>query len=165
MSMPKKRLLDQVRDILPLEHLSRSTEKASLYGIKRFILFREKRHPRDRGEPEIRDFPVRIGGPRKGRRLHPKSGTRRPGLPLQERSQPRARGFQRLRPSPASGLRHPHRSGIARQQGRAKTTMIDTHVLNRGRPAVLSPLDRRDEARGSLEPPLYGDHFLPELTA
>ena len=44
-------------------------------------------------------------------------------------------------PPAAGGLRHPHRAGTARPQ-RRETTMIYTHVLNRGGRGVLSPLDR-----------------------
>lgn len=53
-SPPK--LLDQVRTVMRLRHLSIRTEEAYTQWIKRFILFHQKRHPREMGAAEIRDF-------------------------------------------------------------------------------------------------------------
>jgi integron integrase len=50
------RLLDQVRRVARLKHFSPKTEKSYLYYIKDFILFHNKRHPRDMGVSEIRDY-------------------------------------------------------------------------------------------------------------
>jgi len=50
------RLLDQMREVLRLKHLSLRTEKAYVSWAKRFILFHHKRHPKDMGAPEIRAF-------------------------------------------------------------------------------------------------------------
>jgi integron integrase len=50
------RLLDQMREVLRLKHLSFRTEQAYLGWVKRFILFHEKRHPKDMGAAEIRAF-------------------------------------------------------------------------------------------------------------
>ncbi len=55
MSQPP-RLLDQVRDLLRIKHYALRTEEAYLDWIRRFILFHNKRHPRDMGMPEIRAF-------------------------------------------------------------------------------------------------------------
>jgi len=44
---PEKRLLDQVRDLLRVKHYSLRTEQAYVDWIKRFILFHNKRHPRE----------------------------------------------------------------------------------------------------------------------
>lgn len=52
----KTRILDQMRDVLRLTHMSLRTEEASLSWTKRFILFHDKRHPKDMGAPEIRAF-------------------------------------------------------------------------------------------------------------
>jgi integron integrase len=52
----KTRLLDQMRDVLRLKHMSLRTEEAYLSWAKRFILFHDKRHPKDMGAPEIRAF-------------------------------------------------------------------------------------------------------------
>jgi site-specific recombinase XerD len=54
--MQKPRLLDEVRNVARLRHLSRSTEKAYVNYIRRFILFHSKRHPLDMGADEIRAF-------------------------------------------------------------------------------------------------------------
>ena len=50
------RLLDQMREVLRLKHLSFRTEKAYIGWVKRFILFHDKRHPKDMGAAEIRAF-------------------------------------------------------------------------------------------------------------
>jgi len=52
--MPK--LLDQVREVARLRHLSLRTEQAYVDWIKRFILFHKKQHPQDLGAAEIRAF-------------------------------------------------------------------------------------------------------------
>jgi len=54
MAAPK--LLDQVRSVARLRHLSLKTEKAYAQQIKRFILFHHKRHPAEMGEDEIRAY-------------------------------------------------------------------------------------------------------------
>lgn len=54
--MEKPRLLDQVRDAIRVQHYSLRTEASYLQWIKRFILFHNKRHPRDMGEQEITAF-------------------------------------------------------------------------------------------------------------
>jgi Phage integrase, N-terminal SAM-like domain len=43
---PKTKLLDQMRLVLRLKHLSIRTEYAYITWTKRFIVFHEKRHPR-----------------------------------------------------------------------------------------------------------------------
>jgi len=53
--MPPK-LLDEVRTVARVKHFSLSTERAYVSWIRRFILFHHKRHPREMGEPEIRQF-------------------------------------------------------------------------------------------------------------
>src|SRR5262249_6783527 len=53
---PPVRLLDQVRHKLRLLHDSRRTEDAYADGIKRFLLFPNKRHPREMGTAEIEAF-------------------------------------------------------------------------------------------------------------
>ena len=50
------RLLDQMREVLRLKHLSFRTEAAYIGWVKRFILFHDKRHPKDMGAAEIRAF-------------------------------------------------------------------------------------------------------------
>jgi integron integrase len=50
------RLLDRVRQAIRARHYSRSTEKAYVAWIRRFILFHGKRHPAEMGEREIAQF-------------------------------------------------------------------------------------------------------------
>lgn len=50
------RLLDQMREVFRLKHLSFRTEKAYIGWVKRFIVFHDKRHPKDMGAAEIRAF-------------------------------------------------------------------------------------------------------------
>jgi hypothetical protein len=50
------RLLEQVRHAIRLRHYSLRTEHAYLGWIKRFILFHDKRHPRDMGAEEVTAF-------------------------------------------------------------------------------------------------------------
>jgi len=52
----KKGLLDRVRDAIRLKHYSIRTEEAYTRWIKRFILFHDKRHPRNIGLPEIEEY-------------------------------------------------------------------------------------------------------------
>ena len=56
----KTKLLDQMRHVLRLKHLSIRTEKAYVQWAKRFILFHHKRHPADMGAPEIRAFLIHL---------------------------------------------------------------------------------------------------------
>jgi integron integrase len=50
------KLLDQVRHVIRKKHYSIRTEQAYLQWIKRFILFHNKRHPKDMGEKEISQY-------------------------------------------------------------------------------------------------------------
>ncbi|HXH27712.1 MAG TPA: integron integrase [Candidatus Polarisedimenticolia bacterium] len=49
-------LLEQVRRVARARHYSPRTEDAYVAWIRRFILFHDKRHPREMGEPEIARF-------------------------------------------------------------------------------------------------------------
>ena len=51
-----KKLLDQVRDALRLKHYSLRTEETYVDWITRFILFHNKRHPKDMGNAEVEAF-------------------------------------------------------------------------------------------------------------
>ena len=50
------RLLDQVRERIRVKHYSLRTEQAYVGWIKRYIFFRDKRHPRDMGKVEVEAF-------------------------------------------------------------------------------------------------------------
>ena len=53
---PSKGLVEQVRDAIRLRHYSIRTEDAYVNWIIRFILFHNKRHPKDMGIREIEEF-------------------------------------------------------------------------------------------------------------
>lgn len=50
------KLLDLVRDRIRVKHYSIRTETSYVQWIKRFILFHNKRHPREMGAPEVEAF-------------------------------------------------------------------------------------------------------------
>lgn len=52
----KPKLPDQVRAVARARHLSHRTEDTYHNFIKRFILFHNKRHPKEMGAAEISDF-------------------------------------------------------------------------------------------------------------
>jgi integron integrase len=54
--MRQPRLLDRVRLTIRARHYSRSTERAYVGWIRRFILFHDKRHPDEMGEQELIRF-------------------------------------------------------------------------------------------------------------
>ena len=43
-----KKFLDTVRECIRIKHYSYSTEKSYLYWIKQFILYHNKRHPKEK---------------------------------------------------------------------------------------------------------------------
>jgi site-specific recombinase XerD len=53
--MPKK-LLDQMCAAIRLKHYSYRTEESYVDWARRFILFHNKRHPKDMGAEEIQAF-------------------------------------------------------------------------------------------------------------
>jgi integron integrase len=55
-SAAKPRFLDEVRQSLRSRRYSRRTEQAYVHWVRRFILFHEKRHPRELGAPEVNRF-------------------------------------------------------------------------------------------------------------
>lgn len=71
--------LDQVREAARLRHLGRRTEQAYVGWIRRFVLFHEKRHPREMGEEEIRGFLSDLASPCTAEAPLPPSG--RPSPP------------------------------------------------------------------------------------
>ena len=48
--------LDQCRQVMRLKHYSLRTEQAYTSWIRKYILFHEKKHPKDMGEDEIRSY-------------------------------------------------------------------------------------------------------------
>src|SRR5687767_11871746 len=87
--MASPKLLDQVRIVARVRHLSLKTEKAYAQWIKRFILFHKKRHPMDMAEPEIREFLAHLCSQPSGFSLYPNRGSKRDPVPLPRRAQAR----------------------------------------------------------------------------
>jgi site-specific recombinase XerD len=56
----KIKLLDQMRQVLRLKHMSIRTEQAYVQWARHFILFHHKRHPADMGASEIRAFLIHL---------------------------------------------------------------------------------------------------------
>jgi integron integrase len=56
MTAPPKKLLDRMREILRVKHYSIRTEQTYVNWTKRYILFHNKRHPKDMGGQEIAAF-------------------------------------------------------------------------------------------------------------
>lgn len=52
----KPKLLDEVTSLLRMKHYSKRTEEAYITWIKRFILFHNKKHPKEMGEKEINQY-------------------------------------------------------------------------------------------------------------
>ena len=53
---PPPRLLDQLREVIRVRHYSIRTEDTYVDWARRFILFHDKRHPRDMGSAEVAAF-------------------------------------------------------------------------------------------------------------
>jgi site-specific recombinase XerD len=53
---PPKKLLDVVREVIRLKHYSYRTEQTYVKWIKRYLLYHDKKHPREMGTQEIQDF-------------------------------------------------------------------------------------------------------------
>jgi len=60
-----KKLLDQMREILRTQHYSIRTEHTYVDWAKRFILFHQKRHPKEMGRAEIEAFLTHLAIDRK----------------------------------------------------------------------------------------------------
>ncbi|WP_242043379.1 phage integrase N-terminal SAM-like domain-containing protein [Leptolyngbya sp. FACHB-671] len=56
MEQRPKKLLKQVQDVIRLKHYFYQTEKTYISWIRRYILFHNKRHPKDMGSQEIEEF-------------------------------------------------------------------------------------------------------------
>jgi len=51
-----KKLLDHVREAMRLKHYVYRTAETYVQWIRRYILFHNKRHPKELGQPEIEAF-------------------------------------------------------------------------------------------------------------
>ncbi|CAG0965154.1 hypothetical protein ANRL2_01199 [Anaerolineae bacterium] len=62
---PPRKLLDQLSDHLRTRHYSTRTEQSYVEWARRYILFHQKRHPKDMGAPEVRAFLTHLALERK----------------------------------------------------------------------------------------------------
>ena len=69
-----KKLLDQVREAMRLKHYVYRTAETYVQWIRRYILFHNKRHPKELGQPEIEAFFDGSGRKSAGCGLNSKSG-------------------------------------------------------------------------------------------
>ena len=123
------KLLDRLRVALRSRHYSRRTEQTYCHWVKRFCPFHNLRHPNDMAEPEIKAFlshlAVKNAVPKAAMVKRATSHTFGPSFATQLlESGYDIRTVQEL-------LGHKD----------VKTTMIYTHVLNRGGKGVKSPVD------------------------
>lgn len=56
MNQKPKKLLDQVRDRIRVKQYSHRTEQTYVHWIRKYILYHNKRHPKDMGISEIEEF-------------------------------------------------------------------------------------------------------------
>ena len=63
--MKGSKFLDQVREVICINHFSYSTEKTYVNWIYRYIIFHNKRHPEEMGGKEIADFLTNLAVERK----------------------------------------------------------------------------------------------------
>ena len=54
MATPK--LLDQVKSIMELRHMSPKTQEAYIYWMRRYIIYHGKQHPKTLGPPQVQEF-------------------------------------------------------------------------------------------------------------
>jgi site-specific recombinase XerD len=138
MSTDPPRLLDRVRAALRRKHCSLRTEEAYLAWIKRYILFHNKRHPQEMGSVEVEAFFTHLAVEQ-----HVAASTQNQALSAllflytEVLQQPLAAPLNAVR------AKQPHRLPTVLTRD-IKTTMIYTHVLNRGGRGVRSPLDTDD---------------------
>ena len=124
-----KKLLDRVRDAIRLKHYSIRTEQSYVNWIKRYIFFHNVRHPDQMGAAEVEAFLTHLAV-----NENVAASTQNQALSALLFLN---REVLKKDLGPIDALRAKKPKG----HKDVKTTMIYTHVLNRGGLAVRSPLD------------------------
>ncbi|MFO7559935.1 MAG: phage integrase N-terminal SAM-like domain-containing protein [Desulfobacterales bacterium] len=149
------KLLDQVRSLIRLKHYSLRTEQTYVGWIKRYIFFHDKRHPKDMGEKEIRQFLTHLAVNRnvaastQNQAFNALLFLYRDVLKQEFEDLGDVVRAKRSRKLPVVYSKSEIRKILNQLEGRnwlmghkdVSTTMIYTHVLNRGGQAVKSPGD------------------------
>src|SRR6187455_2205173 len=61
---PKLRLREQLREVMRFKHYSVRTEQTYWHWIRHFILFHQKKHPREMGEAQVHAFLTHLAAQR-----------------------------------------------------------------------------------------------------
>jgi integrase-like protein len=86
-----KKLFAQMREALQTRHYSIRTEHAYVDWARRFILFHQKRHPKEMGSAEIAAFLTYLALDRQVAASHTEAGSQRPAVSLSEHTPPGGR--------------------------------------------------------------------------
>ncbi len=153
------RLLQRVHEAIRVRHYSRRTEEAYVHWIKRLIYFHGKRHPETMGEAEVTAFLNHLAAER-----HVAAATQNQALSAilflyREVIKEAARAAGIAKQVSCHTLRHSFATHLLEGgydirtvqellgHSDVSTTMIYTHVMNKGARAVRSPLDRLEQPR------------------
>jgi site-specific recombinase XerD len=142
------KLMDHLHEALRSRHYSRRTEQADCHWVRRFILFHNVRHPAEMAEPEINTF---LTHPAVKEKVSTSTQCETLSSLLflyRHVIGPKVGDLGEVFPVPHSFATYLLEGGydirtVQELPGHndVKTTMIYTHVLNRGPAGVRSPVD------------------------